>query len=72
MGNSIQNNNFKLTPECFNCIQNTDHKIDFNELKIYDNVNRAKGKITEKSIAYLSINEKKFFKAIILFYFKNS
>ncbi|CAD8058951.1 unnamed protein product [Paramecium primaurelia] len=77
MGNTIQHKR-RNPANCLGCMAQDHETFDPNELQIGLEVDKARGRITQQSTAYLTENEKNFFKAasgrnlgLIRFYLNN-
>ncbi|CAD8068440.1 unnamed protein product [Paramecium sonneborni] len=77
MGNTIQHKR-RNPANCLGCMAQDNETFDPNELQIGIDVDKARGRITQQSTAYLTENEKNFFKAasgrnlgLIRFYLNN-
>ncbi|CAD8177977.1 unnamed protein product [Paramecium pentaurelia] len=62
MGNSVQHKR-RNPANCLGCMGQDNEGFDLNELQIGLDVDKARGRITQQSTAYLTENEKNFFKA---------
>ncbi|CAD8132990.1 unnamed protein product [Paramecium pentaurelia] len=77
MGNTIQHK-IRNPANCLGCMGQENEGFDLNELQIGLDNDKARGRITQQSTAYLTENEKNFFKAasgrnlgLIRFYLNN-
>ncbi|CAD8103318.1 unnamed protein product [Paramecium sonneborni] len=62
MGNTVQHKR-RNPANCLGCMGQENEGFDLNELQIGLDVDKARGRITQQSTAYLTENEKNFFKA---------